>query len=137
MNGRVGNDKGVGRYTCITENGCSVVDHVLCKSDLMKYFNSFSVGEPNISSDHCVINFLIGTRNLDTTHLSNEPCQPLEYIYRWERDEKDIYIEILSSVSIKEKLDSVYNDLQYTMFQDDIVANLNRKLVEAPSNFYC
>ena len=58
------------------------------KSDLMKYFNCFSVGEPNISSDHYVINFSIGTRNLDTTSLSNEPCQPLEYMYRWGMDEK-------------------------------------------------
>ena len=30
MNGRFGKDAGIREYTCITNNGCSVVDYILC-----------------------------------------------------------------------------------------------------------
>ena len=41
MNGRIGEDAVVGKYTCVKENGCSVVDYVLCRPDMMPYFNTF------------------------------------------------------------------------------------------------
>ena len=57
MNGRVGEDAVVGKYTCVKENGRSVVDYALCRPDMMPYFNTFSVGDPNICTDHCAISF--------------------------------------------------------------------------------
>ena len=38
INGRIGNDGGIGKFTCVTENGCSVVDYVLCRPELMYFF---------------------------------------------------------------------------------------------------
>ena len=43
MNGRIGNDGGIGKFTCVTENGCSVDDYVLCRPELMYFSNSFVV----------------------------------------------------------------------------------------------
>ena len=52
MNGRVGNDSGIGRYTFVGNRGCSVVDYVLGSQDMFKFFKCFEVHEPNIISDH-------------------------------------------------------------------------------------
>ena len=57
MNGRVGNDYGVGRYTFVGHRGSSVVDYVLARPDFFNFVKHFEVQEPNILSDHCVIEF--------------------------------------------------------------------------------
>lgn len=41
MNGNLGSDDELGKFTCVTENGCSVVDYVLCKPDLMIFLQIF------------------------------------------------------------------------------------------------
>ena len=57
MNGRVGNDSGTGRYTFVGHRGCSVVDYGICSQNLFNFIKEFEVQEPNILSDHCLINF--------------------------------------------------------------------------------
>lgn len=61
MNGRVGNDQGVGKYSFVGNSGCSLVDNVLTSRNMFRFVKSFEVQEPNIFSDHCLIIF---------THLS-------------------------------------------------------------------
>ena len=53
MNGRVGNDYGLGRYKFVGNRGSSVVDIVWSKP----VFFNFEVQEPNILSDHYLIEF--------------------------------------------------------------------------------
>ena len=57
MNGRVDEDKGVGRYTFVGSRGSSVVDYVLSTQDLSTNISQFKVHEPNILSDHCLLIF--------------------------------------------------------------------------------
>lgn len=57
MNGRVGNDSGIGRFTFVGNRGCSVVDYILSSQNLFNFIQEFEVQEPNILSDHCRINF--------------------------------------------------------------------------------
>ena len=57
MNGRVGADKGLGKYTFVGSRGSSVVDYVLSSQDLFKSISHFEVHDPNIISDHCLITF--------------------------------------------------------------------------------
>ena len=56
INGRLGDDKTSGDFTCINSTGSSVVNMVLCRSDFFQHVSSFLVQEPNILSDHCVVN---------------------------------------------------------------------------------
>ena len=52
-NGRVGADKGTGKFTFFGITGCSVVDYVLVSSDLLnELFVAFWICPPNILSDH-------------------------------------------------------------------------------------
>lgn len=61
VNDRLGDDAGDERFICVSGNGCSVVDYVLCKSDMFVLINSFDVAVPNILSDHCVVSFSLAT----------------------------------------------------------------------------
>ena len=81
MNGRIGSDSGIGKFICVTESGCSVVDYILCRPDLMKYFNSFSVEEPNICScsDHCEIKFSFGRSKCNDKEVYDDAFQQREY----------------------------------------------------------
>ena len=57
VNGRVGLDKGIGKYTCFTKRGKSVVDYVLASSEFLKSFYLFEVGALSEVSDHCPLLF--------------------------------------------------------------------------------
>ena len=57
MNGRVGNNEGVGKYTFVGRRGSSLVDYVLASQNLFPFVKEFGVQDPNILSDHCVISF--------------------------------------------------------------------------------
>ena len=56
-NGRVGADKGVGKYTYVGSTGCSVIDYVIVNSSLLDVFSTFHVGDPNILTDQCMLEF--------------------------------------------------------------------------------
>ena len=46
MNGRFGKDAGIVEYSCITNNGCSVVDYILCSSNCVDLLTGFYVCDP-------------------------------------------------------------------------------------------
>jgi len=59
LNGRVGEDKGIGRYTYVGSSGSSLVDYVITTQNLFSFVDTFVVKEPTILSDHCLIDFSI------------------------------------------------------------------------------
>ena len=52
VNGRLHEDKDMGKYTYIKKRGCSVVDYVIGSSDLFKYIHNFKVNDHTSFSDH-------------------------------------------------------------------------------------
>ncbi|XP_077978230.1 uncharacterized protein LOC144433746 [Glandiceps talaboti] len=88
LNGRCGSDYGVGKFTCYTYNGQSTVDYVLASKDIFDRIQSFSVGDPNIISDHCLISFSIVMSGVfvaqNTPHVGfTEDVNCVDYVYRW------------------------------------------------------
>ena len=57
MNGRVGEDYGIRRYTFVGSRGSSVVDYILSSQDLFTNISHFKANDPNILSDHCLLSF--------------------------------------------------------------------------------
>ena len=55
LNGRLGNDKSVVRFTYNGHNGQSVVDYILVSNELLDTVSSFSVADQNILTDHCAL----------------------------------------------------------------------------------
>ena len=56
VNGRCGDDEGVGDFTLHTHNGSSLVDYFIVSEDLLYYVNNFHVTGPSVFSDHVSLN---------------------------------------------------------------------------------
>ena len=56
-NGRIGEDTEFGKCTYVECAGSSLTDYVLINENVFASFSSFTVSDPNILSDHCIINF--------------------------------------------------------------------------------
>ena len=108
INGRLGDDAGVGRFTCVKGNGHSVVDYVLCKSDMFFLVNSFDVDEPNILSDHCVVSFSLDT-SANIREAVRDDGLDLQYIYSWDNNKKkkQEYLDALNSHTVSEGISSI------------------------------
>jgi exonuclease III len=59
MNGRLGNISNTCKYTCLKENGASVVDYVLCRPDSMPHIADLVIHPKLIESDHTPIYFAL------------------------------------------------------------------------------
>ena len=125
MNGRIGSDGGVGKFTCVTQNGSSVVDYILCRPDLMKFFTAFAVHEPNISSDHCELRFTIGSSKTRTDEACAKDFGHLEYTYKWDTNEKERFIQDMKSDVIQDRLKGITDELYFAENESDIDLNLN------------
>ena len=102
MNGRVGNDIGVGRYTFIGQRGCSLVDYVLASQELFNFVSEFEVQGPNILSDHCLINFSFEFKQQEVSQA--DKFEEVSGRYVWNNDFKNEYTEQLQSTEVTDKL---------------------------------
>ena len=82
VNGRLHNDKSVGRLTCYTHNGESVVDYVLTEPlnfQIISDFKDFKVGDFTEYSNHAPISFSLKT----FTNRINDSTKERLY-YKWD-----------------------------------------------------
>ena len=58
VNGRIGDDAGIGNYTFMSPNGCSVIDYDVCSCDLFPFISDFIVHDLYSCSLHisCTVN---------------------------------------------------------------------------------
>ena len=104
MNGRVGNDSGIGRYTFVGHRGCSVVDYVLGSQETFSLIKSFEVQEPNTFSDHCLVNFSLEFGSAQMQEAQSEEYDYFSEKYAWKNELKQEYINRLSDESTKTQL---------------------------------
>ena len=55
INGRFGADGNIGKFTCHTYNGSSLVDYFKCTPDLFQNIKDFHVKDADVYSEHCPI----------------------------------------------------------------------------------
>ena len=67
LNGRAGDDRGIGKFTFVGSRGSSVVDYILASQNLFDYVSKFKVHDPNLLSDHCLITFSFEFGNEEIT----------------------------------------------------------------------
>ena len=96
LNGRVGDDAGIGATTCHKYNGCSTVDLVLCSPPLIPTINHFSVLPQHPFSDHSAIRFSIV--------VAQKPCEnafkkTIDKMI-WNHQDKDIFVESMQSQDV-------------------------------------
>ena len=104
MNGRVGDDKGIGQYTFVGSRGSSVVDYVLCTQDLFRNVCHFKVHEPNILSDHCLLTFSFDFQMLSARETIENDYEQVSGRYVWNRDYKEEFLNSLKTTDTTERL---------------------------------
>lgn len=100
----MGLDKYIGKNTCVLQQGSSVIDMVLCRPDMFHCVNSFVVQDPNILSDHCVVNFeLYSNVVLLQNDIFKESGNDIPYVYKWDGDKKMyLWMYLITSMLVVE-----------------------------------
>ena len=107
MNGRVGNDSGIGRYTFVGHRGSSVVDYVLGSQEMFDFVKSFEVQEPNILSDHCLVNFSFEFGSVQTQETQPDEFEYISEKYKWKNELKQEYTNCLNEENTKAQLNTL------------------------------
>jgi hypothetical protein len=126
LNGRLFNDADIGKYTYIGANGCSVVDYVIASEDILGLFDSFSVQDSNILSDHCIINFSIKINNFETEIVNDSANEKLRYKYKWRAENCAKFQNALQSEHVLHTLNNLKQSLSDIQGKADIDFNLKQ-----------
>ena len=120
VNGRFGDDKNIGSYTCYNKNnGKSVVDYAIVSDSLLPMISGFEVGSfDNCMSDvHCPLNLYL-TSNIENlsncdmqkhTHdISSTTCTEENILcshdirFNWDKEKADKFVESFRNVDLIE-----------------------------------
>ena len=82
-------DKGIGRYTFVISRGSGVVDYVLSSQELFRFIKDFEVQEPNILSNHSLINFSFELISQPKSTQQSEENEIITGKYVWKNDLKN------------------------------------------------
>jgi hypothetical protein len=106
LNSRFGKDKYIGRNTFVGSRGSSLVDYVISTQNLFQYIDVFEVQDPNILSDHCLVDISLVFNKPLSVHVQNaKPCETLDsFKYVWNNGKKQMFAENLSSENTMNKL---------------------------------
>ena len=124
MNGRVGNDYGIGRYTFVGHRGSSVVDYVLSRPEFFNFVKQFEVQGPNILSDHCLIEFSFEFGLCQQQNDQTENYDSVTGKYIWKNELKGEFLERLEQPSTTQKLTSLNSKISDCSDSTDIDACL-------------
>lgn len=105
-NGRVCGDPGA--CTFVGNRGCSLVDYCIVNPDIFNFFTSFDVHEPNILSDHCLVEFSLKSKtfinNDANLNFCDEEIVEDMYYFKWDNDKKEDYKLNLQSQQFTDSL---------------------------------
>ena len=102
LNGRLNPDKQMGgRKTCVTSQGASTVDYVLCSADHINTVNYLEVKDINEFSDHCPVIFSV---DANLPQPVEQPAQPYNKM-KWKADKKEDYLENLTKPEVVANFD--------------------------------
>ena len=121
LNGRVGNDKNIGRYTFVGSNVSSVVDYVLTTQNLLQNVDDFTIQEPNILSDHCMVDFTFSFTGTATSNDENDVLyDSIGSRYVWDASKLEHYKDSLSAEGTKSKLNVFIENVEKSCCNTDI-----------------
>ena len=139
LNGRVGNDAKVGKYTYIGSNGSSLIDYMLVSQELFNFVQSFHVQDPNILSDHCCLSLTLQFPSHSLPEESNDSFEAVNGKYLWNAGLLIDYKNKLNSNSILDQLQGLNDKILSNTDQDGIttyLSNFNEILSDACTPFF-
>ena len=115
MNGRLGDDRGIGAFTC---DDASVIDYVIASPELFKNVVDFKIDEFDslLSDKHSPINFTIMAEVLTSEPEREKPDTNIKTktSCKWDREKQEEFADIISRTDtddIYELLNNEANDL--------------------------
>ena len=115
LNGRVGRDKGIGKFTRIDTTGNSVVDYLICRPESAHLVCYFNVHQRFPESDHLPVVFSL-------RHRENCTCNdgPVHQSNNWQNTFK--YVWSVNDVpKINEMLNDNASDFYRKQFKDNMI----------------
>ena len=147
VNGRVGEDSGVRKCTYVGSRGSSLIDYAIADQELFEYFSDFCVEDPNILSDHCVLNFVLDFElpqcdiNEPVSNTAEGEVDPHWSRGKYERDNNkaNIFLNNLQSESVHQQLNSINESLKQAVSNEEIDVSVNSltTLVEFIAEPFC
>jgi hypothetical protein len=118
VNGRLGNDKLTGAYTCHAPQGSSVVDYMLTPISMFSNIHTFSVLPLTEHSIHCPLTFSIEANLVDNhKHVNVGQLQSgpgtEDYMFRWDSEKCSDYVsnfQLPTCQSNLQKIEELLND---------------------------
>ena len=130
-NGRVCGDAGA--CTFVGNRGSSLVDYCIVNPEMLQNFTSFYVHDPNILSDHCLIEFALKGKTIPVLHNKtiNENVNSYEdnvhdlYYFKWDNAKKENYKINLQSQQFVDSLAELTSNLTNIDNCNDVDASLS------------
>ena len=137
VNGRFGADKGVGRYTCHTPRGDSLVDYVLVSDTLIPQISNFEVDtlDQTLSDVHSALHTSVSYNPhapQPTAQSVNTPDNPVPtesrptYREKWKSGIDETFSQSFNEDSVSHLLDSLHRLNGENINQDDIDSVTNQ-----------
>lgn len=123
-NGRVCEDKNIGSFTFVGSRGSSLVDYCIVNPKLLSDFTSFYVHDPNIISDHRLIEFSIDSNVVRQEVDDNNDATSFSY-YKWKSNHKEEYINNISIEQFREKLNNLIDNVDEANCANDIDVSIS------------
>ena len=125
-NGRIGEDKTYGKFTYAGSTGKSVVDYVISNPALFDVIRNLRVCDPNILSDHCVVQFSLfrNTRMYTAQREEGDSCELLNKKFIWSDVKKEQYATNLNKA--ENDLINLYTNLMQANSTGDIDENVSK-----------
>ena len=130
VNGRVGDDLGVGDYTYMNYNGQSVIDYVICSTQLLQKMSNFKLLDFNENSDHRPVVFEI---DLDWDATVTEAESIVNKLV-WTSEKLGDYKEALNSEISSSKFQSMLACIICGKMDEDNVNSAVTSFVEGVRN---
>ena len=107
FNGRVGDDSDKGKCTFVGHNGTSLVDYFIGSPHLFKCIDSFKVHDPNILSDHCLLEATFtfdALSNIIHNENTNLDSCFVTRKFVWKNESKHLFLDSISKQAFQEEL---------------------------------
>ena len=134
-NGRFGQDKDIGKFTCFTARGRSVVDYLISSYSGVQYVQNFIVDSLRVESDHCPILYNLNIKHGIASSKKIVTGENITY-YKWDKSRINKYFEQLTSDIACERLSHFLDQIKVYSSAETVCQDFYAYLEYAISNTF-
>ena len=126
-----------GKFTCFEKNGTSTVDYAIISENLNAFIHSFSITDPFLGSDHCILKLTVSLpKEVMTNGIEMNKDIPK---IKWNEENKNNFLQYIILPSTILKIEEVEKSLDNNIDQainklNEIYTTSNKLLYKRRSN---